>query len=72
MAAPIIVPLSPYLTVSGNYTIRFTALDPNTGAVVTGVKVSLGAITGTDLASGLDSGFDVAPQSVQLIAGSAA
>lgn len=40
MAAPMIAPIPPGLQLSGDYTIRFTALDPTTGATVSGVTVS--------------------------------
>ena len=49
MAQPIIVPLSPGITVEGNYTLRLTALNPTTGALVGGVTVSLAQGLGTDV-----------------------
>lgn len=49
------VPMTPGITASDNYTIRITALDPDTGAVVSGVSVSLSAILGIDV-SGTASG----------------
>lgn len=50
MAAPLVVPLTPGITVSGDYIIRVTALDAATGNLVTGVNVSAGAILATDVA----------------------
>ena len=49
MAKPIIVPMTPGLTASGNYIVRLTALDPTTGAVVSGVNITGGAILAIDL-----------------------
>ena len=40
MAAAYDAPLPPDLDLEGSYTIRVTALDPTTGAVVSGVTVS--------------------------------
>jgi len=40
MAAPVNARMPPELDLSGGYTVRFTALDPTTGAVDTSVKVS--------------------------------
>lgn len=40
MAQPLIVPLPPGLDLWGGCTIRVTALDPDTGATVAGVRVS--------------------------------
>ena len=50
MAAPLVVPMTPGLTVSGDYIVRVTALDATTGNLVTGVKVSAGAILANDVA----------------------
>lgn len=60
MAAPIIVPLTPGIVAADNYTIRITALDPSTGNVVSGVKVSLSTILGTNIAD-TDTGTDGNP-----------
>ena len=49
MAAPLVVPMTPGITVSGDYIIRVTALDATTGNLVTGVNVSAGAILATNL-----------------------
>lgn len=49
MAQPIIVPLSPGITVETNYTLRLTALNPTTGALVSGVTVSLAQGLGTNV-----------------------
>lgn len=51
MAAPMIAPLPPGIVLSGDYTVRFTALDPTTGATVSGVTVS-GATIQLDNPSG--------------------
>ena len=45
MAAPTIAGLPPDLALGGGYTLRVTALDPTTGAVVSGVNVQAVAIT---------------------------
>jgi len=60
MAAPMMVPLTPGLIVADNFVIRITALDPTTGAVVSGVKVSQTAILGVDV-SGTASADNVKP-----------
>lgn len=39
MPAPTVIPMTPDIIVSDSYTIRVTALDPSTGAVVSAVKV---------------------------------
>lgn len=39
-AAPMKAPLAPSIELVGGYTVRVTALDPTTGATVTGVVVS--------------------------------
>lgn len=45
MAEPMNAPLAPYLTLGGGYTVAFTALDPASGAVVAGVKISNATIS---------------------------
>jgi hypothetical protein len=40
MAAAYDAPLPPDLDLEGSYTIRVTAIDPTTGALVTGVTVA--------------------------------
>lgn len=40
MAAPIDIPIPLGLEIAGGYTIRFTAVDATTGALVPGVVVS--------------------------------
>lgn len=52
MPAPLMVPLTPGITVESGYTIRLTALDPTSGAVVSGVNISQSAILATNLTSG--------------------
>lgn len=49
MAAPLVVPMTPGITVSGDYIIRITALDATTGNLVTGVKISAGAILASNV-----------------------
>lgn len=49
VAQPLKVSFTPNLVVSGNYVLSFTALDPKTGAVVPGVKISEASVTGVDL-----------------------
>lgn len=58
MAQPFDLPLPPNLFLSGGYKIRVTALDPTTGAVVSGVNVSdvtlqVEQIAGGDLTAGV-------------------
>lgn len=51
--------MPPDLNIPGGYTIRFTAIDPGTGVVVNGVKVSAAAIQAAVVlgsVSTLDSG----------------
>lgn len=57
MPQPFDLPLPPNLYLSGGYTVRVTAIDPTSGAVVSGVNVSdvtlqVEQIAGGDLASG--------------------
>lgn len=40
MAEPVVAPMPRDLDLAGSYTIRFTALNPTTGAVVPGVVVT--------------------------------
>jgi len=54
MPAPITVPIAPDLAVSDNYTIRITAIDPDTGAVVTGITISKSAILARDVSGDSD------------------
>lgn len=51
MPAPLMVPLTPGLSLAAGYTLRLTALDPTTGDVVSGVNVSAAAILATNIAS---------------------
>lgn len=44
MAAPMTAGLPLGLDLPGGYTVRFTALDPTTGAVVSGVVISAATI----------------------------
>lgn len=57
MAAPLKVPLPPDLTLTGDYVLRFDALDPTTGAAVAGVRVSAVSLFGRVLAG--DTSGDV-------------
>ena len=52
MSAPLVAGLPPDLDLDGGYTFRFDAVDPATGATVSGVTVSAVAIGATDLAGG--------------------
>jgi hypothetical protein len=52
VAKPLIVPLPSGLDLDGGCIIRVTALDPDTGAVVTGVKVSNVTIEVDDIGKG--------------------
>ena len=52
-AQPLIAGLPPDLDLPGGYTFRFDAVDPTTGATVSGVKVSAVAIGAADLAGAL-------------------
>lgn len=40
MARRVIAPLAPELELSGGYVVRLVALDPTTGAAISGVAVS--------------------------------
>ena len=51
MSAPLVAGLPPDLDIDGGYILRFDAVDPATGATVSGVKVSAVAIGAADLAS---------------------
>jgi hypothetical protein len=50
MSAPLTAGLPPDLDIGDGYTIRFLAVDPTSGAPVTGVTVSNVSIFATDLA----------------------
>ena len=60
MSAPLVAGLPPDLDLDGGYTLRFDAVDPATGATVSGVKVSAVAIGATDLAGNLTGLLNVA------------
>lgn len=45
MSAPLLAPMPESLDVQAGYTIRVTALDPTTGALVSGVKVTTVVLT---------------------------
>lgn len=51
-SAPLIAPLPPDLDLDGSYTIRCDAVDPVSGATVSGVAVSGLSIFAADLAGG--------------------
>jgi hypothetical protein len=58
MAAPMKTGIPPGLDLTDGYVIQFTALDPSTGAVDTGVKVSNASLLVDNLGGGdLTSGF---------------
>ena len=50
MSAPLVAGLPPDLDIDGGYILRFEAVDPSTGAAVSGVNVSAVAIGASDLA----------------------
>ena len=52
MPAPLDAGMPPDTVIGDGYTVRFTALDPTTGAVVSGVVVSEANVTGEDLSGG--------------------
>jgi len=52
-------PMPPELDLDGQYTIRLTAVDPNTGAIVSGVTVSNLVIMVIDLTGGGGQGLGV-------------
>ena len=52
MAAPLEGGIPPGLDLNANYTIQFTALDPTTGAVVSGVNVSNASLLVDNLGGG--------------------
>jgi hypothetical protein len=49
---PIMAPLPPGIELAGSWRVRFTALDPATGAVVAGVTISSATIQVEDLSTG--------------------
>ena len=59
-APPLIAGLPPDLDLPGGYTFRFDAVDPVTGATVSGVLVSAVAVGAADLA-GNAQGLDFGP-----------
>lgn len=61
MPAPLTAPMPPDLELDGNYTIRLTAVDPTTGAVVSGVTVSNLAMQVVDLTGQAGQGLDIGP-----------
>lgn len=61
MAAPMTAALPPGLDLPGGYTLRFTALDPTTGAVVSGVTVSAATILSDTAPVNADAGGDGTP-----------
>lgn len=61
MPQPLIVGMTPDVVVSGSYRLRLTALSPTTGAQVTGVKVSLGAVSARNLTVGIEDDGVPAP-----------
>ena len=60
MSAPLVAGLPPDLDLDGGYTLRFDAVDPATGATVSGVTVSAVASGATDLAGNLTGLLNVA------------
>lgn len=60
MAAPMVAPIPPELELAGRWRIRFTALNPTTGAVVAGVTVSEATIQVADLSTGPVSRLETA------------
>ena len=64
MPKPLTVPMTPGISVSDNYIVRITALDPTTGAVVSGVNVSLSAILGIDVSNTTTAGDTTKPPTV--------
>lgn len=61
MAAPVTAPLPPGLDLQGGYTIKFVALDPTTGAAVSGVNVSAGSLLVDNVAAIPDASLSVGP-----------
>lgn len=49
MARPLIAGLPPDCDLPDGYIVRFNAIDPNTGAAITGVQVSAVSIFATNL-----------------------
>jgi hypothetical protein len=67
MALPLVVTLPPNVHLSGGCIVRVAALDPTTGAIVTGVNVSDVTLQVDDIAGGaLD---DLAVGSWRLVPG---
>lgn len=56
MSEPLDIGMPPSLDLQTGYTVRVTALDPTTGAVVSGVKVSTVVLTASQESVGLGSG----------------
>lgn len=50
MSKPIIVPITPGVEVAGTYTLRLIAVDPTTGATVSGVAIGSAAGLGVNVA----------------------
>lgn len=62
MAAPLKAGIPPGLDLKSDFVIQFTALDPTTGAVDTGVVISNASLLVDNLGGGrLGAGFDVGP-----------
>lgn len=49
MPTPLIVPLTPGITVEANYTLRLVALDPTAGTAVSGVVITQARGLGTNV-----------------------
>lgn len=52
MPIPMDAPIPPALELTGAYTLRFTALDPTTGAVNTSVTISGATVQYEDISGG--------------------
>lgn len=61
MAQPLIAPLPPDLDLPSGYKVQLSAVDPTTGATVTGVNISQFSLLVTDVTGGGGSGLTVGP-----------
>lgn len=52
MSLPVQTAMPDNIVVSGNYTIKWRAIDPTTGADVSGVKISRASVLATDQLAG--------------------
>lgn len=61
MPEPFIAPMPPYLDLPAGYVLRVNAIDPTTGAQVTGVTLTSVSITIENLGGGSASALESGP-----------